>query len=178
MFSCDIIYTESTLRGSCRIIYNLYIVSLSLSLYIYILYSIGDRRLNEYGVMVELYMQSKTEFLGENPIQIPLHVPQIPLQLQFCIIGRPIKMGDFTKALLKASRCQWILLTTLKRFIKYKTVCRQSRHESQYPTRSVTVSKLQLHRVSQYASHITWFNMLQSHHESQYATVQSRASVC
>ena len=44
------------------------------------LYSVGGRWMNEYGAMVEWYWQGETEVLGEKPVPMPLHLPEIPPQ--------------------------------------------------------------------------------------------------
>ena len=135
-------------------------------------------------------MQSKAEVLGENPVQIPLYVPQIPHQLPCCIIRRPIKVCDVTKALLTASsrchcilltassrchcilltassRCHCILLTaTLTRFLKHKTLY-VTYHVSQYDrSRHLIRYAIVLSRECVCYGHITCFSMLQSHHVS------------
>ena len=45
------------------------------------LYSVDDRRMNEYGTLVEWYWQGKTEVVGEKPVLVPLCPPQISQSL-------------------------------------------------------------------------------------------------
>jgi hypothetical protein len=47
--------------------------------------------IDEYGAMVELYWQEKTEELGEKPTPVPLCPPQIPMDRPGREAGPPLR---------------------------------------------------------------------------------------